>query len=72
MVFYYLNFLRFIDQYDSTHGDNLAVLLAHWQIGAGYEFGGKNGLSRAAKQTLNNGLTLNHLYQRGFNLTYFA
>jgi opacity protein-like surface antigen len=48
----------------------------HWQAGIGYEFAdwGKNNLSRAAGQTLNSGLHLNHLYTNGllFNLTYLG
>ncbi len=52
------------------------TLNAHWQIGAGYEFAdwGKSKLGRAAGQTLNSGLGLNHLYTNGvlFNLTYVA
>lgn len=50
------------------------VLGNHWQAGAGYEFAdwGKSALGRASTQTLNTGLTLNHLYTNGvlFNLTY--
>ncbi|ASQ45389.1 outer membrane protein [Legionella clemsonensis] len=48
----------------------------HWQIGVGYEFAdwGKSELGRALGQTMNSGLTLNHLYTNGvlFNLTYVA
>lgn len=48
----------------------------HWQIGVGYEFAdwGQSELSRASGQTLNSGLSLNHLYTNGvlFNLTYLA
>ena len=48
----------------------------HWQVGMGYEFAdwGKSQLSRASGQTLNNGLSLSHLYTNGllFNLTYSA
>ena len=48
----------------------------HWQMGVGYEFSdwGKNHLGRAAQQTQNSGLNLNHLYTNGvlFNLTYIA
>lgn len=48
----------------------------HWQAGIGYEFAdwGKSQLSRASGQTLNNGLSLSHLYTNGFlfNLTYSA
>lgn len=52
------------------------VLNPHWQIGAGYEFSdwGQSQLNRASGQTLNSGLSLNHLYTNGvlFNLTYLA
>lgn len=52
------------------------ALTAHWQVGAGYEFAdwGKSHLNRAAGQTLNQGLRLNHLYTNGvlFNVTYLA
>lgn len=48
----------------------------HWQMGVGYEFAdwGKSSLGRAAEQTLNSGLALNHLYTNGLllNLTYVA
>ena len=48
----------------------------HWQAGVGYEFAdwGKSQLNRASGQTLNNGLSLSHLYTNGFlfNLTYHA
>ncbi|CAM2784437.1 outer membrane protein [Legionella worsleiensis] len=48
----------------------------HWQLGVGYEFAdwGKSELGRAVGQTMNSGLTLNHLYTNGvlFNLTYIA
>ncbi|HAT1868660.1 outer membrane protein [Legionella pneumophila] len=48
----------------------------HWQIGVGYEFAdwGQSELGRAHAQTMNSGLTLNHLYTNGvlFNLTYIA
>lgn len=48
----------------------------HWQVGVGYEFAdwGKSNLERAAGQTLNSGLALNHLYTNGvmFNLTYVS
>jgi opacity protein-like surface antigen len=48
----------------------------HWQIGVGYEFAdwGKSNLSSAARQTLNEGLSINHLYTNGvlFNLTYIS
>lgn len=46
----------------------------HWQIGAGYEFAdwGKSELGPASGQTMNSGLTLNHLYTNEvlLNLTY--
>lgn len=46
----------------------------HWQVGVGYKFAdwGKSQLARARGQTLNSGLTLNHLYSNAvlFNLTY--
>lgn len=52
------------------------ILNLHWQVGAGYEFAdwGKSRLGRTAGQTLNSGLSLNHLYTNGilFNLTYLA
>ena len=52
------------------------TLNQHWQAGLGYEFAdwGQSLLGRAAEQTLNNGLALNHLYTNGilFNLTYSA
>lgn len=52
------------------------VLNSHWQAGIGYEFAdwGQSQLSRASGQTLNSGLSLNHLYTNGvlFNLTYVA
>ncbi|CAM2944409.1 Opacity protein and related surface antigens [Legionella steigerwaltii] len=52
------------------------ALNVHWQLGVGYEFAdwGKSNFGRAAGQTLNNGLTLSHLYTNGvlFNLTYLA
>ncbi|MFZ4076904.1 MAG: porin family protein [Legionellaceae bacterium] len=48
----------------------------HWQAGVGYEFAdwGKSQLNRAPEQTLNEGLSLSHLYTNGFlfNLTYQA
>ncbi len=48
----------------------------HWQVGVGYEFAdwGKSNLGRAAGQTQNSGLSLNHLYTNGvlFNLTYLS
>lgn len=50
------------------------TLNEHWQAGIGYEFAdwGKSSLGRAAGQTMNTGLTLNHLYTNGFllNITY--
>lgn len=52
------------------------VLNEHWQVGAGYEFAdwGQSSLGRAKDQTLNTGLTLNHLYTNGilFNFTYIT
>src|SRR3990167_1608817 len=52
------------------------ALNQHWQVGAGYEFAdwGQSQLNRASGQTLNSGLSLNHLYTNGvlFNLTYLA
>lgn len=52
------------------------ALSQHWQVGIGYEFAdwGKSQLGCAAEQTLNKGLTLNHLYTNGilFNLTFLA
>lgn len=52
------------------------ALNQHWQVGVGYEFAdwGISQLGRAAEQTQNSGLTLNHLYTNGvlFNLTYIA
>lgn len=52
------------------------ALNPHWQVGVGYEFAdwGKSQLGRAAGQTQNSGLTLNHFYTNGalFNLTYIA
>lgn len=52
------------------------ALNTHWQVGVGYEFAdwGKSILGRAAGQTLNSGLNLNHFYTNGvlFNLTYVA
>lgn len=48
----------------------------HWQVGLGYEFAdwGKSNLGRAAEQTLNSGLQINHFYTNGllFNLTYLS
>lgn len=50
------------------------VLNQNWQVGVGYEFADweKNQLSRAEGQTLNSGLTQNHLYTNGvlLNITY--
>lgn len=52
------------------------TLNKHWQAGVGYEFAdwGQSQLNRASAQTLNSGLSLNHLYTNGvlFNLTYVA
>lgn len=52
------------------------VLNSHWQAGVGYEFAdwGQSQLNRAADQTLNSGLSLNHFYTNGllFNLTYLV
>jgi hypothetical protein len=49
---------------------------ANWQIGIAYEFAdwGKSELGRAAGQTLNSGLKIEHLYTQGVlvNLTYLA
>ncbi|HAT6978715.1 TPA: porin family protein [Legionella pneumophila] len=46
----------------------------HWQVGIGYELvdWGKSELDRAAGQTMNSGLKLNHFYTHGvlLNLTY--
>lgn len=46
----------------------------HWSGGIGYEFAdwGKSSLGRAPTQTVNQGLSLNHIYTNGFllNLTY--
>lgn len=48
----------------------------HWQIGVGYEFSdwGRSALGRAEGQTMNSGLTQNHLYTNGamMNLTFLA
>ena len=48
----------------------------HGQIGVGYEFAdwGKSELGSALGQTMNSGLSLNHLYTNGvlLNLTYVA
>ncbi len=52
------------------------ALSEHLQLGANYEFAdwGKSRLGRAAGQTLNTGLTNDHLYTNGvlFNMTYIA
>lgn len=52
------------------------ALTPHWQVGIGYEFAdwGESQLGRAAEQTQNSGLSLNHVYTNGvlFNLTYLA
>lgn len=52
------------------------IINQNWQIGMGYEFAdwGKSQLNRAAAQTINSGLSLDHLYTNGllFNLTYIA
>jgi len=52
------------------------ILNPHWQAGIGYEYAdwGKSQLGRALGQTLNSGLSLNHLYTNGFliNLTHIA
>lgn len=52
------------------------ALTSHWQIGVGYEFAdwGQSRLGRAAGQTLNSGLGLNHLYTHGvlFNLSFLG
>jgi opacity protein-like surface antigen len=49
-------------------------LNSHWQIGAGYEFSdwGKSQLGRASGESVNQGLSLSHLYTSSFllNLTY--
>lgn len=62
-----------------TYSVSLGVqkaLAPHWQVGLNYEFAdwGKSQLSRAAGQSLNTGLSFNHLYTNGvlFNLTYLA
>ena len=48
----------------------------HWQVGLGYEFSdwGKSKLNRATDQTINSGLSLNHLYTNGLllNITYLT
>ncbi len=52
------------------------ALKEHWQAGVGYEFSdwGSSHLGRSPGQTLNKGLSLNHLYTNGllFNLTWTA
>ncbi|OGV35609.1 MAG: hypothetical protein A3E88_06590 [Legionellales bacterium RIFCSPHIGHO2_12_FULL_35_11] len=52
------------------------ALNSHWQAGIGYEFAdwGQSQLHRSSGQTLNSGLSLDHLYTNGvlFNLTYLA
>lgn len=52
------------------------ALNCHWQVGVGYEFAdwGQSQLGRASGQTLNTGLTLNHLYTNGilFDLAYLV
>lgn len=52
------------------------IINTNWQIGIGYEFSdwGKSNLDRAFGQTLNTGLSLNHLYTNGVlvNLTYIV
>lgn len=52
------------------------VINQNWQAGLGYEFSdwGKSQLGRAAGQTMNQGLTLNHLYTNSiiFNITYVS
>ncbi|WP_133135275.1 outer membrane protein [Legionella rowbothamii] len=49
-------------------------LTEHIQVGIGYEFAdwGKSSLGKASGQTMNTGISLNHLYTNGFlvNLTY--
>lgn len=48
----------------------------NWQVGLAYEFAdlGKSQLGRAPSQTLNNGITQNHLYTNNIllNVTYMA
>jgi opacity protein-like surface antigen len=50
------------------------IIDTHWQAGVGYEFAdwGQYRLARAPGQTLNGGLSLNHLYinELLFNVTY--
>ena len=52
------------------------ALTQHWQVGVGYEFAdwGKSQLGRSAGQTLNTGLTVDHLYTNGllFNITWLS
>jgi len=52
------------------------ALSQNCQIGAGYEFAdwGRSHLDRAFRQTLGNGLALNHLHTNGvlFNITYIS
>ncbi len=52
------------------------AITSHWSIGAGYEFSdlGKSSLGRAAGQTLNQGISLSHLYTNGgiISLSYVA
>lgn len=49
---------------------------SNWQVGLGYEFAdwGQSALGKSQEQTINTGLTLNHLYTNGllFNLTYLS
>ena len=49
-------------------------LSRNWQVGGGYEFAdwGSNELGKAADQTMNSGLSMNHLYTNNFmlNITY--
>lgn len=51
-------------------------LTQNWQVGLGYEFAdwGQSHLNRASSQTMNSGLSLNHVYTNGlmFNVTYIA
>lgn len=58
-----------------TAGAGIQKLLTdHWQVGVGYEFAdwGKSHLGDAPGQSVNTGLSLNHLYTNGclFNITY--
>ena len=52
------------------------VLTQNWQLGVGYEFAdwGRSQLGRAAGQTLNTGLKIEHIYTNGllFNMTYLV